>query len=234
MKITQKELGKYITRSKKLAEDDQYLVTSIIRVDEVNNDGSFVGSLIHNCQPIYTLNFIKDNNDDGWHDVTDMVFQANSVIPIPANTCNYDSNTAAMYRNYMKELQSLKPMDPKLSAGSLAVIGTRSRGVIKFSDTADQIIAVDDDGFIITYGGFCPHNVTEEDIVMRVIKLDEETEALYNANEVVTLSNTVHSSDIKTAYEMAITAKANIKPNETVSETIAQSQGIQKLNLQGN
>lgn len=213
MSITKNDIGKYKTRIHPFRSDDKSLLTKIVRIESVNDDGSFVCNLIHNFQPIKAIAIAKSGNDDGWADVTELVYQANTVIPCPVDYCKYSSATSAVYRDYLMELQQAQPIPINESVGKLCVAGIVSGNQLHFNRCAEFVAAISN-GLAITYYGFCPHNVTDDDITVRIVKLGSFD--FYPAETIVEYCNRALQIDLKSAYEMVAAASANQSPKDNL------------------
>ncbi len=191
------DVNKYYVRVSPLPEA-QALVGQIVFVRQVSHEG-IVLSMTNDCRPSPKLITLSSaSNDNGWYDITDLVLDANASITPRYDICQFDNETAVVYRNYIDHPERLTPLDGRNAVGKLCFIGRLGKDKLAFSNVAYFVVSMDNRGFYIVYQGFCsPKKESERPkLVQKVVRLEGTNQRFYEASDVVTACNEAYHGDV--------------------------------------
>lgn len=202
------EIGSYQVRVRDCPECSD-IEGQIVYIRDVTRDG-IVFSMTEDCRPLdqqYKLS--SASNDNGWHNITDLVMDANLAIMPKYNSCNFASEVAMEYRNFLDpEVLTKAQLTDEQAVGKLCLLGTISQRKVSLSKQVYYVVAKDKDGYVLGYSGFCkPVTEWEEPcITQRVLKLSGTGKSFFYAMAVVGACNSAFGEDMESAsaYAMAI------------------------------
>ena len=191
------EEGRFYLRIHKCDEAPE-IEGAVVYLREITPDGLSISGT-EDCRPLDTVIHLSNLMcDNGWQDVTGLIMQANMVILPKYNSCNFESDISLAYRNYIN--MDVKPINPYNAVGKLCVIGNTEGKRISYSKFAYFIVAVDDNGYIIAYSGFClplDNSGAPRTPQQKILRLVGTNRHLYLASEVVSTCNAVYFEDMR-------------------------------------
>lgn len=211
--------GQYVIRTAKLAQ--QIDAGEILYVAKVENCELYIRKT-HNCAPLPEIYRIPTQGDDGkWYDVTPLVIEANSFIPANPSTAEFVSEVAASYRNFLNLDKVVQPLSLEDAVGKVCLLGkyVKEEGKTIFGRNGYQVIAYDDEGYIIGYEGYC--DVVDFDqtrnLTLKVLNLKGTGRAFYPAEVIVDACCKAYEEDCKLAeqYRAALIEKSIVASTES-------------------
>ena len=143
----------------------------------------------------------SDGNDGNWYDVSNLVFSANASICPPNSHASFSSAVESNYRNFLGLGSKISPCDSRDAVGSVCLIGEEQRGDILFSRVGYYIVDVDENDYMIAYGGYSQYieNPNDRDLHLQILKLSGTKRRLYPAMDIVGACREAYLEDIGTA-----------------------------------
>lgn len=205
----------------------------IVYIRSVSRDGLEI-SFTDDCRPmnkVYQLPAVA--NDNGWYDITSLILKANTVILPKYSKCVFASNIASGYRNFLDKIPA--PYEERDSIGRLCFLGTMNGRNVKFSKMAYYIVAIDDNGYILAYAGFCQFLDEWErpQILQRILRIVGTNRKMFPAEFIVNACNKAYEEDTSRAQDYAKTIQDTVAASSVdtdVNSTVYHS-GISKLQL---
>lgn len=192
--------GKFVIRTQNCPEAPN-IVGKILFIRDITRD-KIVFSLTDDCRPLDQLYQLSaESNDDGWYDITVLIFKANAVIKPKAGKCLYTSDAAQQYRNYLG--LNPKPVLLPQAVGKICILGENTGHGVSFLKQGYYIAAYDDNGYILAYAGYCQpsSNYDTPAIQQRVLNLNNTNRKLYLASDVVGPCNAALEEDTAKSAE---------------------------------
>lgn len=142
-----------------------------------------------------------EGDDGNWHNVSNLVFSANAAI-CPSNShASFSSAVESNYRNFLGLGSKVSPCDFREAVGSVCLIGEEQRGDVLFSRVGYYIVDVDENDYMIAYGGYSQYveNPNDRDLHLQILKLSGTKRKLYPAMEIVGACHAAYLEDVATA-----------------------------------
>lgn len=203
MNITNKEINKYLFRIKPLPTEYKQLIGKILKpigveqnlivfeVVDSFEDTNFIAKL--------PLNFARDN---GWHDITDLVYEANACIYPRLDDFEFGGPIQMAYRSVLPNIDDYK-LSEEQAVGKVVFRGKpNNNGGVDLHSVGYYVAEFDADGFAITFYGYGRtmeeggSSITPE---LKVIRVRGTAVNLYDARLVIDTCNTLYAEDIKSA-----------------------------------
>lgn len=200
--LTANSVGRFCVRIKELPVFPE-LEGQIVYIRKCDSTGLQL-SLSENCKPmerVYSLPV--EAVDNGWYDVTSLIMAANTVILPKYEKCVFTSEVASNYRNFLEI--AAQPVDEHRAAGSLCLLGTVSNRSVTYSKQAYYVVASDENGYILTYSGFCQplESWEKPKIAQRILRLMGTSRRLFLAEPIVSACNRAYAEDFDLATNFA-------------------------------
>ena len=171
----------------------------IVYIREVSTEG-IQFSFVDNCRPekeVYALP--PEGNDNGWYNITDLIYAANTVILPKYSRCVWESETAMNYRNFITD--SMFVVEETDAIGKLCLLGNVKGKTINLLKQVYFVVAVDDNSYMLVYSGFCqPLADWQKPVIQqRVLRIIGTARKLFLAEPIVKACNEAYHEDIEHA-----------------------------------
>lgn len=194
--------GSYIYRTKN-SEGLSGIWGSILVVEGFKGN-SLIVRRTTNCAPKGDPIALPATLDDGyWHDISTLVYQANSCVYPPTDRGTFLSNVAQSYRNFI-DFSDLPPMSLDEAIGQVCFIGAVKNGRMLLTRSACYVVDYDPSGWVAVYNGYGvtvqgnPEQVPPE---LTVYYFGMGDRNFYPASEIIDACNDAYEADINRATD---------------------------------
>ena len=200
MRYNEMRPGTYVVRTREL-DWAKVLTGAICFIKQVEHNGIQL-QITEDCVPVGKTYAVPNLGDDGmWHDVTELVLEANSAILPHTSSVAFTSPVAASYRNFLG-LNNLEMYEGEAAEGNICMLGEKNaQGNLIFSKTGYYVVAYKD-GYYIAYQGFCDYagEGEQKKPTLRVLSLGGNRK-FYHAYDIVKACEVAFNEDVSLSEE---------------------------------